>query len=92
MHYSILSLSVLVGAVIAFPALSGSGLDPAPRGRDSLSFDRRAAAPYSPLYPYTGANIDGLPGSQIGGVLVPAPGDSAHAFQHPPVGAFRGPW
>jgi hypothetical protein len=76
---------------LAFPTLSRGGLKGGAR-RNYGPFDRRAAAPYSPKYPYTGAVIDGLPGSQIGGIPVPAPGDTAHEFQHPPVGAYRGPW
>ena len=42
-------------------------------------------------YPYGGAKINGLPGSQIGNVQVPAPGDVDHQYQDPPAGAFRGP-
>jgi hypothetical protein len=42
-------------------------------------------------YPYTGAGINGLPGTQIGNVQVPAPGDTAHEYQDPPAGAYRGP-
>lgn len=42
-------------------------------------------------YPYGGAKIDGLPGSQVGNVLVPAIGDADHEYQDPPAGAFRGP-
>jgi hypothetical protein len=52
---------------------------------------RRAAAPYTPQFPYSGAQIDGLPGSQVGGILVPADGDTAHEYQDPPAGAQRGP-
>jgi len=42
-------------------------------------------------YPYGGAKIDGLPGSQVGNHLVPAIGDTDHQYQDPPAGAFRGP-
>lgn len=42
-------------------------------------------------YPYTGAKIDGLPGTQVGGVIVPDPNDADHQYQDPPAGAFRGP-
>jgi hypothetical protein len=83
-------LSVLAPA-LAFPTLSRGSLKRGAR-RAYGAVERRGAAPYSPQYPYTGAAIDGLPGSQIGGIQVPAPGDTAHEFQHPPVGAYRGPW
>jgi hypothetical protein len=42
-------------------------------------------------FPYGGAKIDGLPGSQVGNVLVPNPNDPDHQYQDPPAGAFRGP-
>jgi len=51
----------------------------------------RGAESYSSQYPYGGAKINGLPGSQVGNVQVPAPGDAAHQYQDPPPGAFRGP-
>jgi hypothetical protein len=83
-------LSVLA-PVLAFPTLSRGSLRRGAR-RDYGPPERRTAVPYSPQYPYTGADINGLPGTQIGGIQVPAPGDTAHEFQHPPVGAYRGPW
>ncbi|EJU02380.1 heme-thiolate peroxidase aromatic peroxygenase [Dacryopinax primogenitus] len=52
---------------------------------------RRAAAPYSDQFPYTGAKLDGQAGTGKGGVQVPAPGDTDHEYQDPPPGAFRGP-
>ncbi len=52
---------------------------------------RSGAAAYSSKYPYTGAKIDGLPGTQIGGQTVPADGDTDHYYQDPPAGAYRGP-
>ena len=48
------------------------------------------AAPFNPLYPYTGA-VDGLPGTGIGGKQVPAPGDEAHYFTPPGDLDIRGP-
>ena len=48
------------------------------------------AAPYNAEYPYTGAR-NGLPGTGKGGLLVPAPGDTAHAFQAPGPNDIRGP-
>ena len=48
------------------------------------------AAPYNSEYPYTGAQ-NGLPGTGIGGIQVPAAGDTAHAFQAPGSNDIRGP-
>lgn len=90
------SLSILATILAVVPALAFPGLRPGglrDGGRRTLGpLERRAAEPYSLLYPYTGAKINGLPGLQIGGVLVPATGDTAHQFQPPPPGAYRGPW
>lgn len=54
---------------------------------------RKGAAPYSSYYPskYTGAK-NGKPGNGKGGVLVPAKGDTAHAYVAPGPNAIRGPW
>lgn len=52
-----------------------------------IYYQHRAASGY----PYGGAKIDGLPGSQVGNVRVPAVGDVDHQYQDPPAGAFRGP-
>jgi hypothetical protein len=92
MHLHLNVFLAFVTSTAAFPTFARGGLSK-PRGSGSAqAFDRRAAEPYSSRYPYTGAKIDGLPGTQLGGKQVPAPGDTAHAFQHPPVGAMRGPW
>ena len=48
------------------------------------------AAPYNASYPYTGAQ-NGLPGTGKGGILVPAVGDTAHAFEAPGPDDIRGP-
>lgn len=54
---------------------------------------RQGAAPYSSYYPskYTGAQ-NGQPGTGKGGVLVPAAGDTAHAYVAPSQNDLRGPW
>ena len=52
--------------------------------------DHPGAAPYSSQYPYTGAQ-NGLPGTGEGGILVPAAGDTAHAFEAPGPNDIRGP-
>ena len=48
------------------------------------------AAPYTSQYPYTGAK-NGTPGTQVGGIKVPADGDTAHAFEAPGPNDIRGP-
>lgn len=48
------------------------------------------AAPYNSKYPYTGAQ-NGLPGTGVGGTLVPTEGDAAHAFEAPGPDDIRGP-
>ncbi|GIZ42141.1 hypothetical protein CKM354_000542000 [Cercospora kikuchii] len=49
------------------------------------------AAPITAQYPYLGA-INGKPGTGKGGVLVPAPGDTAHEYRAPnPKTDIRGP-
>ena len=48
------------------------------------------AAPYNASYPYTGAQ-NGIPGTGTGGILVPAVGDTAHAFEAPGPNDIRGP-
>ena len=48
------------------------------------------AAPYNAEFPYTGAQ-NGLPGTGKGGILVPAAGDNAHAFEAPGPNDIRGP-
>jgi hypothetical protein len=88
-------LLAFVSLAAAFPTLVPGELHRGPRFDYSAGgpvIENRAAAPYSPKYPYTGAKPDQLPGTGIGGVQVPAPGDTAHYYQHPPVGAIRGPW
>ena len=52
--------------------------------------DHPGAAPYDPAFPYTGAR-DGLPGTGVGGIQVPAEGDTAHQFTPPGSGDIRGP-
>ncbi|KAF1939761.1 Cloroperoxidase [Clathrospora elynae] len=52
--------------------------------------NHKGAAPYSDKYPYIGAK-NGAPGSQTGGIKVPADGDTAHAFVAPGPNDIRGP-
>lgn len=48
------------------------------------------AAPYTAQYPYTGAK-NGLPGTGIDGIKVPADGDTAHYYTALGSGDIRGP-
>lgn len=77
-------------AVDAFPAYA-QRLATTRSGNVAKRVVRRAAEPYSPEYPYTGAILNGGTGTGKGGVQVPAPGDYAHYYQDPPPGAQRGP-
>lgn len=52
--------------------------------------NHQGAAPYTAQYPYTGAK-NGVPGSQKGGIKVPADGDTAHYFVVPGDNDIRGP-
>ncbi|MCJ1312986.1 hypothetical protein MMC25_006662 [Agyrium rufum] len=52
--------------------------------------NHQGAAPYTAPYTYTGAK-NGLPGSQVGNILVPAKGDTAHQFVAPGPNDIRGP-
>lgn len=88
---ALLAALCAVAPALAWPSLRPGGLR-ASGGRAFGLLERRAAEPYSSQYPYTGAKINGLPGTQIGGVQVPAPGDTAHAFRSPASGSYRGPW
>ncbi|KAL6705176.1 hypothetical protein ACN47E_007281 [Coniothyrium glycines] len=62
------------------------GLDPT----CPFNAEHPGAAPFDIRFPYTGS-INGLPGTGIGGVRVPAPGDTAHAFTPPGPNDIRGP-
>ena len=52
--------------------------------------DHPGAAPFNSEYPYTGAQ-NGLPGTQAGGIKVPADGDTAHEFEAAGPNDIRGP-
>jgi hypothetical protein len=62
--------------------------------QSSLAFPgmlkKRAAALYTAPYTYTGAK-NGIPGSGVGGIQVPATGDKAHAYTAPGSTDIRGP-
>ncbi|MCJ1418008.1 hypothetical protein MMC32_004353 [Xylographa parallela] len=100
----IYSLAVMAQVTAAFPWVANMpGVDssllgrrPAPMKRQSdqatcpFNTNHQGAAPYSSKYPYTGAQ-NGLAGTQKGGILVPAKGDTAHAFTAPGANDIRGP-
>lgn len=88
-------------SVSAFPFIANvPGVDPSVLRESALEEKRQSscpfnsnhpgAAPYNPQYPYTGAQ-NGLPGTGVGGNMVPAEGDTAHAFQAPGPDDIRGP-
>jgi len=52
--------------------------------------DHKGAVPFNPAYPYNNAK-NGSQGNGKGGYQVPAPGDTAHAFQMPTSSDIRGP-
>ena len=90
-------------SILAFPFIAEMpGVDSSLlRSADRVSSEKRqttcpfnsvhpGAAPYNASYPYTGAQ-NGLPGTGKGGILVPAVGDTAHAFEAPGPDDIRGP-
>jgi hypothetical protein len=99
----ILSFALVAELTAAFPWVASSpGVDSsllfhrAPSKRQSdeatcpFNSQHPGAAPYTTQYPYTGAK-NGLPGTGIGGIQVPAPGDKAHYYTDPGIGDIRGP-
>lgn len=99
-------VAALAGQALAFPwVASHVGMDPREMAkRDSLverqdpgsnvcpfNPNHQGAVPYNPKYPYCGA-INGAPGFQVcANNLVPAKGDTAHAWQAPGKNDIRGP-
>ena len=99
----IVPFTLVASLTTAFPLVARSpGVDsslfskPSPHKRQSdpatcpFNPSHQGAAPYNSKYPYTGAQ-NGLPGSQVGGIQVPAPGDTAHAYTAPGANDIRGP-
>lgn len=95
--------AVMTATTIAFPFVSQMpGVDSSAlrhtkrasnhRRQSSCPFNsnHQGAAPYNSDYPYTGAK-NGLPGTGIGGIKVPADGDTAHAFEAAGPNDIRGP-
>lgn len=103
MYLTILILTLAAQSVFPFPFVAEiPGVDSSLLRKDSRSSNEKrqstcpfnsvhpGAAPYNAKYPYTGAR-NGLPGTGKGGILVPAAGDTAHAFEAPGPNDIRGP-
>lgn len=103
MQWTTLTITLTAHSVLAFPSIEKlPGPDPSLiRGANHVSNVKRQttcpfnsvhpeAAPYNASFPYTGAQ-NGLPGTGQGGILVPAVGDTAHAFETPGPNDIRGP-
>ena len=101
MRSTVLALLGVASSVSAFPFVAEMpGVDSSMlRERNSkgkrqgscpFNSNHPGAAPYNAKFPYTGAQ-NGLPGTGVGGVLVPAVGDTAHAFEAPGPNDIRGP-
>ncbi|MCJ1471352.1 hypothetical protein MMC07_010000 [Pseudocyphellaria aurata] len=93
-HVSLLFLAAQ--STLAFPFIEKNVEERAPRTsnekrQSSCPFNptHRGAAPYTSQYPYTGAK-NGVPGSEVGGISVPAPGDTAHQYEPPGPNDIRG--
>lgn len=103
MRLIIFGVAFAITAVQPFPFVSTApGVDSSPlrnvkrsaaeKRQSSCPFNSQhpGAAPYNAQYPYTGAK-NGLPGTGVGGIKVPADGDVAHAFEAPGPNDIRGP-
>lgn len=66
------------------------GSDPGGAATCPFNANHQGAAPFNAAYPYNSAQ-NGQPGKGIGGYLVPATGDTAHAFVAPGANDIRGP-
>lgn len=100
MHYlSLLLLSA--SSTVAYPWVAGQpGVDSSlfrqarqqkrQPGSCPFNANHQPAAQYTSKYPYTGAK-NGFPGSGVGGIKVPADGDTDHAYQDPGPNDIRGP-
>ena len=89
----LLLLTLDTSHVMSFPfMLNHPGVDSSPLAKRSQHERRQTTCPNNPnhqgaaafnlQFPYTGAQ-NGLPGTQIGVVVVPDPNDVAHKFDPP---------
>ena len=97
MLFNIFLLPLAAQSALAFPfiARTAGGRIPSTqkeKRQSTCPFNptHGGAAPYSSQYPYTGAK-NGLPGTGVGGIIVPAPGDTAHQYEPPGPNDIRGP-
>ena len=103
MHSKTLVFMLVLESALAYPfvaqmpGVDSSLLRNAKRGSHEkrqttcpFNSNHPGAAPYSTAYPYLGAQ-NGAPGNGKGGILVPAAGDTAHAFEAPGADDIRGP-
>ena len=101
MYRIVIAATCAIPIVCAFPFVAEMpGVDssllrnPSSKGKRQsncpFNSNHPGAAPYSSDYPYLGAQ-NGLPGTGAGGILVPAAGDTAHAFAAPGPSDIRGP-
>ena len=103
MYLSFLIITLAAQSVLPFPFVAQiPGVDSSLLRKDSRSSNGKrqstcpvnsvhpGAAPYNAKYPYTGAR-NGEAGTGKGGILVPAVGDTAHAFEAPGPNDIRGP-
>ena len=101
MYLTALTLLCTASFTSAFPFVAElSGVDSSILQGSSEKAKRQSSCPFNPnhagavpfdsKYPYTGAQ-NGLPGNGVGGILVPAEGDAAHAFEAPGPNDIRGP-
>ncbi|KAI8933979.1 hypothetical protein NX059_008752 [Plenodomus lindquistii] len=103
--HTLIPLLLFVSSATAFPWVAGSpGVDSSlfrdahtARGatqkrQESCPFNanHQPAAPYTAPYTYVGAK-NGVPGTGVGGIKVPADGDTAHQFVAPGPNDIRGP-
>ncbi|KAL6707920.1 hypothetical protein ACN47E_003594 [Coniothyrium glycines] len=99
MHYLSL-LALLASSAVAYPWVAGQpGVDSSlfknarPQKRQAncpFNANHQPAATYTSQFPYVGAK-NGVPGTGVGGIKVPADGDTAHAFRAPGPNDIRGP-
>lgn len=97
MLFNVLLQSLAAQSALAFPFIAKTTIGHASRmpnekRQSTCPFNPKhsGAAPYSSQYSYTGAK-NGLPGTGVGGIGVPAAGDITHQYEAPGPNDIRGP-